>query len=65
MTSPETQKTCVRCGSKNNLVEHHLDGAHGAIFPDTIILCRKCHAWIHVQRYDAVIEYFRLRGASP
>ena len=50
---------CQRCGSTKNLVVHHKDGVHGALFPDeVVVLCRRCHAIVHLSKREKVKEYF-------
>jgi len=39
---------CQICSSTNHVDEHHLDCRRGAISPETVPLCRRCHQTYHI-----------------
>lgn len=43
MVEEENIPECKMCGSRKNLVEHHIDYEKGT----TITLCRSCHSKVH------------------
>ena len=50
----EASKICCICGSHRFVDAHHYDCCEGAISPETVLLCRRCHRTYH----DRGIEWF-------
>lgn len=63
--------TCQECGSKNNVIIHHLEGAgnytggRGIYFdPDKLVcLCRSCHQKVHNNPYHRYYPIDRRKDA--
>jgi hypothetical protein len=47
-------KLCYICATTKHLDNHHVDCQHGAVSPDTVLLCRRCHRTYH----NCGIEWF-------
>jgi hypothetical protein len=50
MALARAKNSCERCGDKENLTLHHINGRVSGHLTNAMVLCNICHYWKHHQR---------------